>query len=48
MHLGYFRDKIDAAEAYDDAARKYYKEFARLNFPPAGNFRYFLRFSCLL
>lgn len=33
IHLGYFRDKIDAARAYDDAAIKYYKEFARLNFP---------------
>jgi hypothetical protein len=32
-HLGYFRSKIDAARAYDDAAIKYYKEFARLNFP---------------
>jgi hypothetical protein len=32
-HLGYFTDKIDAAKAYDDAAKKYYKEFARLNFP---------------
>ena len=33
IHLGYFRDKIDAAKAYDDAAKKYYKEFARPNFP---------------
>ncbi|MFC1793257.1 HNH endonuclease [Planctomycetota bacterium] len=33
IHLGYFSDKIDAAKAYDDAAKKYYKEFARLNFP---------------
>ena len=33
IHLGYFTDKIDAAKAYDDAARKYYKEFARPNFP---------------
>jgi len=32
-HLGYFRDKIDAAKAYDDAAKTYHKEFARLNFP---------------
>ena len=32
-HLGYFTDKIEAAEAYDDAAKKYYKEFARPNFP---------------
>jgi hypothetical protein len=33
IHLGYFTGKIDAAKAYDDAAKKYYKEFARLNFP---------------
>ena len=33
MHLGYFTDKIDAARAYDQAAKKYHKEFARLNFP---------------
>ena len=33
IHLGYFKDKIAAAKAYDAAARKYYKEFARLNFP---------------
>jgi hypothetical protein len=32
IHLGYFTDKIDAAKAYDDAAIKYYKEFASLNF----------------
>ena len=33
IHLGYFTDKIDAARAYDAAARKYYGEFAKLNFP---------------
>jgi len=33
IHLGYFKDKITAAKAYDAAARKYYKEFARPNFP---------------
>lgn len=33
IHLGYFKDKIAAAKAYDDAARKYYKQFARPNFP---------------
>jgi len=33
IHLGYFKDKMAAARAYDAAARKYYKEFARLNFP---------------
>jgi hypothetical protein len=33
IHLGYFKDKIAAAKAYDAAALKYYKDFARPNFP---------------
>jgi hypothetical protein len=37
IHLGYFKDKIAAAKAYDAAARKYYKEFARLNFPKCSH-----------
>ena len=32
MWLGYFDNEIDAARAYDEAARKYHKEFAQLNF----------------
>jgi hypothetical protein len=32
-HLGYFKDEIDAARAYDQAARKYHRQFAALNFP---------------
>ena len=32
-HLGYFRDKRDAAKAYDRAAQEYHGEFAVLNFP---------------
>jgi hypothetical protein len=33
IYLGSFLDKEDAARAYDDAARKIFGEFARLNFP---------------
>lgn len=32
FRLGYFRDPVDAALAYDDAARKHYGEFAHTNF----------------
>jgi hypothetical protein len=34
--LGYFRREADAAHAYDEAAKKYHKEFASLNFPEGG------------
>ena len=30
--VGYFKDEIQAAKAYDEAAKKYHKEFAVLNF----------------
>ena len=32
IHLGYFKKKVEAARAYDEAAKKYHKDFAVLNF----------------
>ena len=34
--IGYFYDEESAARAYDDAARKYFGEHARVNFPKQG------------
>jgi hypothetical protein len=33
IHLGYFTNEIEAAKVYDAAAKKYYGEYAYLNFP---------------
>jgi AP2 domain/HNH endonuclease len=39
IHLGSFKDEIEAARAYDQAAKKYHGQFAGLNFPESGTAR---------
>lgn len=36
QHLGYFNSRIEAARAYDDAARDLFGPYAALNFPRPG------------
>lgn len=36
QHLGMYTSRIDAARAYDEAARELHGEFARVNFPRDG------------
>lgn len=36
MGLGHFKDEVEAARAYDLAARQHYGEFARVNFSEQG------------
>jgi hypothetical protein len=31
IHIGYFKSEIDAAKAYNEAAKKYHREFSNLN-----------------
>jgi hypothetical protein len=35
VYLGFYRNELSAAQAYDRAAKKYFRNYAGLNFPEA-------------